>query len=210
MRAIEAAMGGDSAPLLRWLPLTLALLVCDVDGAAAQSLLEEVDGSGAYLEAGLGVVNIERGTGLRIPLGLTVLLSEYHVISSVALLDLGLFEGSNRDSRYQRSFRGCYDTESGFRVSDFSCSGGTDVIRSLSADISFIPADKIIVVGRPARLFTGMGIRLNHPRTPYGTIGVFFASRSQRANGARMSIGREFISLNMSWGLHLKGLANPL
>ena len=207
---MAAIGGGSSARRRKWLQWTLALLVCGADGLAAQPLLDEVEGSGGYLEAGLGIVNIERGTGLRIPLALTVLLSKYHVIGSVTLLDLGLFEGSDRDLRYERSFGGCYDTQRRLFVSELSCTGGTDVIRSLSADFSFIPADKIIVAGRPGRLFTGMGVRLHHPRTPYGTIGIFFASRSRRSNGARMSIGREFISLNLSWGLHLKGLSNPL
>ena len=187
-----------------------AVLSIAPTGSQGQILPQEIDGSGSYLTGGMGVLNITKGTGLSLPLGATVFARRYGFIARVAAFDFGLFEKTDPTSRYQRSFGRCVDTQIGVRVSDFRCSGGTEVIRSFTADLSFVPASRIIVAGRQGSLFTGMGVRLRHPRTAYGTLGLFFASRNGRANGARISLGRNFISLNISWSLRMQQLLGRL
>ena len=196
-----------------------AWLVCAVtsalalvsQGADGQILPVEIDGSGGYLTAGLGVLNVERGTGLSVPLGATFFARRYRLIATASALDLGLFEKTDPTSRYQRSpFGGCVDTEFGYRVSEFRCSEGTEVIRSLAADVSFVPADNIIIAGRQGRLYTGMGVRMRHPRTPYGTLGLFFATNDGRADGVRVALGSNFINLGMSWSIGANRLLGRL
>ena len=172
---------------------------------------QDIDGSGGYLTAGVGVLNIKRGTGLTVPVGATFFARRFRLIARVSAVDLGLFEKTDPASRYQRSpFGGCIDVELGFRVSEFRCSGGTEVIRAAAVDVSFVPADKIIVARKQGRLYTGMGLRLRHPRTPYGTLGLFFATNDGRANGVRIAIGSNFITLGMSWSLGVGNLLRRL
>ena len=194
-----------------WLICAITSLAFVPQGAEGQILPVEIDGSGAYLTAGLGVLNVKRGTGLSVPLGATVFTRRYRVIATVSAVDFGLFEKTDPTSRFQRSpFGGCVDTENGFRVSEFRCSGGTEVIRSLAADVSFVPADNIIIAGKQGRLYTGMGVRMRHPKTPYGTLGLFFATNDGRANGLRVALGSNFITLGMSWSISAKRLLGRL
>lgn len=186
----------------------LALVPQGLDG---QILPVEIDGSGGYLTAGLGVLNVKRGTGLSVPLGATLFTRRYRLIATVSAVDLGLFEKTDPTSRFHRSpFGGCVDTENGFRVSEFRCSGSTEVIRSLAADVSFVPADNIIIAGKQGRLYTGMGVRMRHPQTLYGTLGLFFATNDGRASGVRVALGSNFISLGMSWSIGANRLLERL
>jgi len=195
-----------------WLNAALVLVALASQSAQGQLLMpQDIDGSGGYLTAGVGVLNIKRGTGLAVPLGATFFTRQFRLIARVSVLDLGLFEKTDPASRYQRSpFGGCIDTESGFRVSEFRCSGGTEVLRSTAVDVSFVPADRIIVAGKQGRLYTGMGLRLRHPRTPYGTLGLFFNTNDGRANGVRIALGSNFITLGMSWSLGVGNLLKRL
>ena len=73
----------------------------------------------------------------------------------------GLLQGNDRDPRYLRTRSGfsgspvCVDTRSGFVVSSFRCSGGTDALHSFSFDVSYIPIEELWMGGRPGLVFVG-------------------------------------------------------
>ena len=85
-----------------------------------------------YASFGIGFINIdERGPGVRSPLGLVAVLNKQRLIVRTSLLDLSFLEGNQRDERYARSYSlyapsNCYDTRTGYYVSSYRCSGGTD------------------------------------------------------------------------------------
>ena len=144
--------------------------------------------------------------------GATFFARRYRLIATASALDLGLFEKTDPTSRYQRSpFGGCVDTEFGYRVSEFRCSGGTEVIRSLAADVSFVPADNIIIAGKQGRLYTGMGVRLRHPADPVRYPRPLFPRQTMVAPMACGSpSGSNFINLGMSWSIGANRLLGRL
>ena len=191
-------------PLFR---TTLLLTAATVSVAQAQ-LIEEAgsDGSGLYGTVGLGITNIERGPGIAVPVGLRVLAARFRLIASVSLLDLVFLQKENDNPRYQRIYgpggvSACIDSL-GYYVPSYRCSAGTEVLRSFSGDISFVPVETVIVANKPGKLYTGLGLRGRKPRTPYGTIGMFFDSPSGRAGGVRVNLGLDFFYLGLTWGLN--------
>ena len=186
---------------------TLLLTAAVVSLAEAQLIEETGTGrSGLYGTVGLGITNLERGPGIAVPVGLSLLAARFRLIASVSLLDLVFLQKESTNSRYQRIYgRGgvsaCIDSL-GYYVPSYRCTAGTEVLRSFSGDISFIPVETVIVANRPGKLYTGLGFRGRKPRTPYGTIGMFFDSPSGRAGGVRVNLGRDFFYMGLNWGLH--------
>ena len=159
-----------------------------------------------YGSVGMGFVNLDRGVGIGIPVGFTALLGRYRLIGTANLLDVGLLEGDDRDPRYYRPYLGnslCVDARSGWSVPNYYCSGGTDALLSSSVDLSYIIFDEVWISDKPGRLFAGIGHRFAKPQTLYGTIGIFFDTRSRGAGGAKLNIGEEYMSLGIVWGLDL-------
>lgn len=182
--------------------------IMGVSQATAQFPAEPRDGSGLYATAGVGVVNIDKGTGVGVPLGLTVLATRFRVIGSVTLVDLDFLNESDPNSRYQRRIDNfgrqvCVDLDFGLVVSEFRCSGGLNLVRSYQADLGIMPAEFLFVAGKPARLYVGLGFRGVNPRTPYGQIGMFFDSPSGRAAGVKLIMGSEYVAFGVFWGTEL-------
>ena len=103
---------------------------------------------------GVGVVNIDKGTGVGVPLGLTVLATRFRVIGSVTLVDLDFLNESDPNSRYQRRIDNfgrqvCVDLDFGLVVSEFRCSGGLNLVRSYQADLGIMPAEFLFVPCTP-------------------------------------------------------------
>ena len=166
------------------------------------------DISGLYGSVGLGFINLEKGVGLGLPFGLTAVSERYRLIATVNALEIGLFEGGDRDPRYVRqSFRGnsvCFDRATGFQVSDFRCSGSTDAQRSASVDLNFIAVNELWLGNHPARLFAGGGFRFLNPQTPYLSAGLYTASRSGFSGGFKLAMGEDYIFLGLVWGLDMR------
>ena len=180
-------------------------------GLCAQMPTDLTPGGGVYAMAGLGVADLDRGTGVGVPLRLTVIEPGLKAMVSATPLDLTFVQG-DQDPRYDRvrdPFTGaiaCYDTErGGRRVSDLECSS-TDVVRSMSAEAALVPFDAIFFAGKEAMVFAGIGFRFEKPETPYGTLGLFFPTRSGKGGEFRLSIGGEFIYIGVSWGYELTHL----
>lgn len=187
----------------------LALLLSAVLLAGGPSHGQESDGSGVYATVGLGVLSVGNETGIGVPLGMTWLSTRHHFLVTVAPLDLGMLEGEDADPRYYRAVdaygqRVCVDRSTGMAVSFYECSGGTDVRRSASAEVNVLPVETLIVAGKPAKLHLGLGFRWRGPRTAYGTVGMFAATRSGTSIGARVAMGRDFIFLGVGWGVNLR------
>ena len=162
-----------------------------------------------YGSVGLGFVNLGRGVGVGIPLGFTAVLNRYRLIGTVNALDIGLLEGDDRDSRYVRPYYGstlCVDSLTGYRAMSYQCSGGTDAVRSAGVDLSYIIFDEVWISDQPGKLFAGLGGRYANPRTFYGTVGIYFDSRSRNAGGAKLAIGRDYVNLGIVWGFDLSRL----
>ena len=162
-----------------------------------------------FLTAGLGVVDLEPGTGLDIPIGLTALAPRHHVMATVTVADFALLQ--SKEIRYRlRYYRGfgdvCLDTVTGQLAPYNLCRGKTNALRSFSVDLNLLPVEMIFVADRPGVLHLGPGWRGQDPRTVYGTIGMFFPSPSGNAIGARLAMGREFIFLGFTWGRDLRRL----
>ena len=170
-----------------------------------------------YGSVGLGIVGLERGSGAGIPMGLTAILAPFRLIATASLLDIGLTEGKNRNPRFERVYIGggrrvCVDSLSGFFVADFRCAGGTDVLGSANVDLSYILAQSLWIGDHPGKLFAGLGYRLFNPRTPYGTLGIFFNSPAGRAIGIKISSGVDYMFVGLHWGFNLGrwfGKENP-
>ncbi|NKB69251.1 MAG: hypothetical protein GKR89_19450 [Candidatus Latescibacteria bacterium] len=164
--------------------------------------------SGLYGSAGLGFLNLEKGVGISLPVGLTAIASSYRLVASVSLVDIGLLEGQNRDPRYFRvtTFGQpvCVDRQTGFRVSDFRCSGGTDALRAASVDLSFIVFEELWLGGRPGRVLVGGGYRFMNPGTPYGTISLYFDARKDMLGGFKAAVGQEYVFFGVFWALDLR------
>tara|TARA_B100000686_G_scaffold349760_1_gene443902 strand:+ start:2515 stop:3117 length:603 start_codon:yes stop_codon:yes gene_type:complete len=191
--------------------LIIVILSLAVVLKAEAQLVQETgsDGSGVYGTVGVGIANIDRGPGIGVPLGVTMLNERYRLIFSGSFLDLIFMQKEGDNPRYQRiptrdpRYNACWDNQRQMTVSSYLCSGGTDVLRSFSVDVSFIPVETVIVADRPGKLYTGLGFRALKPRTPYGTIGMFIDSPSGRAGGVRVNIGRDFLYLGLTWGIHV-------
>ena len=195
-------------PLFR----TIILLTAATASFAQGQLIEEAGtaGSGLYGTIGLGITNLERGPGIAVPVGLRALAMRFRLIASVSLLDLVFLQKESTNSQYQRiysrgGYSACVDSQ-GYYAPSWRCSAGTEVLRSFSGDISFVPVETVIVANKPGKLYTGLGFRGRKPRTPYGTIGMFFDSSSGRAGGVRVNLGRDFFYMGLTWGLHARRL----
>ena len=169
-------------------------------------------GGGLYGVAGLGFLSLEKGAGLGVPMGVMAVLGEHGPLLSANLLDLGLFEGRKNDPRYSREYAPmlggfvCVDQERRYVVPDYWCSGNPDVLRSFSVEVSYAPVDAVLVGSRPGKLFIGGGFRLLNPRTAYGTIGLFFGSRSGLAGMGKVALGPNYVFAGVSWGWNLRRL----
>ena len=133
---------------------------------------------GYYAAVGVGFINLDhRGSGVRVPLGFRAVFNRLRLICSANALDVSFHEGDDYDPRFFRPYPTrsyCFDTRTGYRVADYRCSGGTDWLRSLSADLAYIVLDEVWIAGRPGKLFAGGGYRHLDPATAYGTLGLFF------------------------------------
>jgi len=159
-----------------------------------------------YASVGVGFLNIDRGIGVALPLGLTASLGPYRLLASARLLDIGLLEGSDRDQRYYHPYFGsslCADSQTGYSVPNYYCSGGTDGLLSAAADLSYVLLDEVWIGDQPGKLFVGLGHRFAQPQTFYGTIGLYFDSRSRDAGGVKLAIGRDYVNMGLVWGWNL-------
>ena len=159
-----------------------------------------------YASVGVGFLNIDRGIGVNIPLGFTTVLGRYRLLATARLLDVGLLEGNDRDPRYIRpSFHStlCFDSQAGYYVPSYHCSGGTDALLSSAVDLSYVLFDEVWIGDQPGKLFAGLGHRFAQPQTFYGTIGLFFDNRSRDAGGVKLAIGRDYVNLGIVWGWDL-------
>ncbi len=174
----------------------------------AQLLVEPVPRGGIYAMAGLGVADIDRGTGVGVPVRLTIVEPRLKTMIGLSPLDLTFVQGS-RDPRYARlqdQFRPiCYDTQTQRYVSNLECSS-TDVVRSLSVEAAVVPFDLVYFAGKEGMLFSGLGYRFKAPETAYGMVGLFFPTPSGRSGELRLSIGGDFIYIGVSWGYNLTRL----
>jgi len=202
----------------RVLAMGAVLLLCSLGPAAAQHLIleEEPPPSGVFATLGMGVVDVEAGTGFGLPLSITAVSPPKRVMASFTFYELGLLQGASGDVRYQRFYDSrfgqdvCVDTATNQVVSCAFCAADTDVLQSMALDLSILPVDKLFVGNKAGVLHAGLGLRLADPRTLYGTLGMFFPSRSGRAVAARLSMGREYIFIGFYWGIAVRRLAGWL
>ena len=134
---------------------------------------------GYYAAVGLGFINLDhRGSGVRVPLGFRAVFNRLRLICSANVLDVSFHEGDDYDPRYFRPYPTrtyCFDTRTGYRVADYRCSGGTDWLRSLSADLAYIVLDEVWIAGRPGKLFAGAGYRHLRPSDGVWNLGDCFS-----------------------------------
>lgn len=174
----------------------------------AQRLIieDERPPAGVFGTVGVGVIDVDQGTGLDVPFALTAVSPAHRIMASLHVLDVGLLQGdTNGDLRYQRFYDSrlgeiCVDTVTGGLTAYSRCAGDTNFLRSLAVDLNVLPVETVIVGSKPGTLHAGLGWRLDDPRTLYGTIGMFFPSRTGTAAGVRLSMGRRYIALVFSWG----------
>lgn len=163
---------------------------------------------GYYAAIGLGFINLDhRGSGVRIPLGFRAVFNRLRLIGAVNALDVSFHEGDDYDPRYFRPYPAstiCADSLTGYRVSDYRCSGGTDWLRSLSADLAYIVLDEVWIAGRPGKLFAGLGYRHLDPATAYGTLGLFFDAPGRTVGGFKVLVGKGYVTLGLLWGFDLR------
>lgn len=184
------------------LPVVLLLLALGVVQAHAQ--LENRQAGGLYGTVGVGVLNLERGFGMSLPATVTAISSSRRLVAAAAF-DLGLLQGDDRDPRYVRYRSGfggsprCVDTQRGYEVSGFRCSGGTDALYSFTVDLSYVPLRELWMGGRPGLVFTGVGLRLLNPRTPYGTVGMIFYSQRRTRAGFKIAFGGRYLFAGILW-----------
>ena len=164
---------------------------------------------GYYAAVGLGFINLDhRGSGVRVPLGFRAVFNRLRLICSANVLDVSFHEGDDYDPRYvrvrsiNRSY--CVDTRTGYYMAPYRCSGGTDWLRSLSADLAYIVLDEVWIAGRPGKLFTGAGYRHLSPATAYGTLGLFFDAPGRTVGGFKVLVGKGYVTLGLLWGFDLR------
>jgi hypothetical protein len=204
--------GRSPGPL--WYPLVFGLvaLLGTATPTLAQRLIIEDDTppGGVFATVGVGVIDVEEGTGLGLPLGITAISPTRRFLATINVLDLGLLQGSSQDQRYRQYFdtrfgqQLCVDTATNQLAPFGRCAGDTNLLRSLSADINFLPVQTVIVGSKPGSLHVGIGGRMDDPRTVYGTLGMFFPSHTGRSAAVRLSMGRRYIFLGFSWGMDLR------
>ena len=188
------------------------LLLAAATQVSAQRLIveDETPPGGVFAMFGLGVIDVAEGTGLDIPMGITAISPTHRVMIGVKILDLGLLQGSSGDQRYRRFYdtrfgrEVCVDTATNQYASFSRCAGSTNLLRSLSMDVNVLPVETVIVGNKPGSLHAGLGWRLNDPKTVFGTIGMFFPSRTGKAAAMRLSMGRRYIFLGFSWGVDVR------
>lgn len=162
-----------------------------------------------YLATGLGFADLDRRVGVAVPVGATLVLDHLRLIGSVSPLDLTFSEGTGGDSEFYRPVLGstlCVDRKTGRAVPDYWCSGGTDLLRSASADLGYVLLDEVWIGDQPGRLYVGVGQRFRRPRTRYGTVGLWFDRRQRTAAGARLSVGHDYVNLGVVWGFEARRL----
>lgn len=163
---------------------------------------------GYYAAVGLGFINLDhRGAGVRVPLGFRAVFNRLRLICSANVLDVSFHEGDDYDPRYTRPFpasTACFDSRTGYRVAAYRCSGGTDWLRSLSADLAYIVLDEVWIAGRPGKLFSGLGYRHLDPATAYGTLGLFFDAPGRTVGSFKVLVGRGYVTLGLLWGFDLR------
>jgi hypothetical protein len=167
------------------------------------------NGDGIYVSSGLGFLSLDRGSGFNVPMGITAVSSRLHLIASLNLLDLGLLQEPDPESRYTRYIDSfgqsiCVDTETNFRASSFNCSGSTEFVRSASADIGFVPIQTDFFGGKQSMIFGGAGFRLRRPRTAYGTLGMLFPTYSGTIAGFKIMAGKDFALVQITWGINVR------
>jgi hypothetical protein len=171
---------------------------------------DETPPGGIFATVGLGVIDVEEGTGLGVPLGVTAISPRHRILATVNLFDLGLLQGTSENQRYRQYFdtrfgqQLCVDTTTNQLASFGRCAGDTNLLRSLSADLNFLPVQTVIVGSKPGSLHVGMGWRMDDPRTVYGTLGMFFPSHAGRSASVRLSMGKQYIFLGFSWGMNVR------
>ena len=133
---------------------------------------------GYYAAVGVGFINLDhRGSGVRVPLGFRAVFNRLRLICSANALDVSFHEGDDYDPRFFRPYPTrtyCFDTRTGYRVADYRCSGGTDWLRSLSADLAYIVLDEVWIAGRPGKLFAGLRLPPPKPRDGVWNLGLVF------------------------------------
>lgn len=163
---------------------------------------------GYYAAVGLGFINLDqRGSGVRVPLGFRAVFNRLRLIGSANVLDVSFHEGNDYDPRYVRPFPSsttCFDSRTGYRVPAYRCSGGTDWLRSLSADLAYVVLDEVWIAGRPGKLFAGLGYRHLDPVTAYGTLGLFFDAPGRTVGSFKVLVGRGYVTLGLLWGFDLR------
>ena len=193
------------------LSCALVIAAAKVDG----QLVDEQSAGGLYGSIGVGAISIEERSGLTVPLSLTLLSTRLKIAATVTAFDFALLQERNSTPRYQlrldsfgRQF--CVDTQQNIFVSRTRCSGDVNIVRSFSVDLGIMPTEALLVAGKPGRLYLGLGFRALKPRTPYGMIGMFFDTPSGRAGGVRLAMGRDFLTIGISWGLDVRRLLGLL
>ena len=159
-----------------------------------------------FASVGVGFLSIDRGVGVDFPLGFTTVLGKYRLLATARLLDVGLLEGNDRDPRYFHPYFGsslCVDSQTGYGVPNYYCSGGTDALLSSGVDLSYVLFDEVWIGDQPGKLFAGLGHRFSRPQTLYGTIGLYFDNRTRDAGGVKLAIGQEYVNLGIVWGWDL-------
>lgn len=165
-----------------------------------------------YASFGIGFINIdERGPGVRSPLGLVAVLNKQRLIVRTSLLDLSFLEGNQRDERYARSYSlyapsNCIDRRTGYYVSSYRCSGGTDLLASASVELNYIALREVWLANHRGKVFAGAGWRLRDPRGAFGSIGFFFERARHSSGGVQLMIGRGFVGFGLLWGYDLRRL----
>ena len=204
--------------------LALFILLIVPQYSAAQldeddaSVLMLNKGNAAYVLGGLGFIDLERGTGINIPVGFTAVLPMLRLIGTVTLLDIGLLQKQqyNVARRYVRFFDSrtgrsiCVDSERNVQVSDLRCNGGTDFLFSVGADLSFVPVETRFFGGRMGKVFGGLGVRFLSPKTPYATLGILYERSGGGTGGVKVAVGKSYVFAGVVWGINLKRIFSRL
>ena len=147
-----------------------------------------------------------------VPASAVVIVPSRRLVATAGIFELGLLQGDDQDPRYLRTRSGfrrspvCVDTQTGYVVSGFRCSGGTDELHSFSFDVSYIPVEELWMGGRPGLVFAGAGLRLLNPQTPYATVGMYFQSEKRTRGGFKIAFGNQFLFAGILWAYDSKWL----
>jgi hypothetical protein len=192
--------------------LSIALTCAPTKAQDDDPVLLPAPSTSLYASLGIGFINIdEQGPGVRAPLGLVAAFNAQRLILRTNLLDLSFLEGDDRDARYARSYSAyapsnCYDTQTGYYVSSYRCSGGTDLLASASAELTYVALRDVWLSNNRGNVFVGAGWRLKSPRSAYGSIGFFFERPRHSSGGVQLMIGQGFVGFGLLWGYDLRRL----